>query len=107
MAGELKVIVLELYHFTFLEMIHNLSNMHRTYIYTNNRVCTQKKLRDANKLDSTRVTLLNSIGFDFIMNKPHTWEENFAELKDYLEKNGSNAEYGSSGRQSNKRMYKW
>ena len=39
--------------------------------------------------------------------KRNSWDENFAELKDYLEKNGSNAEYGGSGRQPNKRMYKW
>ena len=69
-----------------------------------NRVCTQKKCHDANKLDATRVTLLNDIGFDFTMNKPHTWEENFTQLKQYYEKNGNDAEYGCP---TNRRMYEW
>ena len=67
-------------------------------------MCTQRKKHDANKLDSARVTLLNDIGFDFTMNKPNSWDENFAELKEYYEKNGNDAKYSCP---TNRRMYKW
>ena len=38
------------------------------------------------------------------MNKPNSWDENFAELKEYYEKNGNDAKYSCP---TNRRMYKW
>ena len=87
-------------------LVRGCLTFYNTHIHTNNRVREQKKQRNADTLDATRVTLLNSIGFDFTMYKPHscTWDKNFAELKEYYEKNGNDAEYNN---QRSRRMYAW